>query len=217
MTRAFIFANGKMDTPPALLAGIQPSDLIIAADGGAHHCRSIGLVPLVIIGDLDSLVESDVSYYHSVGTEIIKFPAQKDETDLELALRLVDERGVSQVFIIGGMGARWDMTIANVMLAAHPQFSGLSISLLDGNDILSVMHGGGRSDFYGQYGNSLSLIPLGGDAEGITTNGVRYPLVNETLFFGSPRGVSNVIINDSAWVSLRRGRLLCCVSNREEM
>ncbi len=216
MTRTFIFANGNLDNPPSILNGIQPSDLVIAADGGTHHCRSIGIVPQVIIGDLDSLEESDVAFYHSMGTEIIKFPAQKDETDLELALRLAVKRASTQAYIIGGMGARWDMTIANVLLAAHPQFSGISICLLDGHDTLTILHGACQMDFPGHRGHTLSLIPLGGDAQGITTSGMEYPLEDETLYFGSPRGVSNIIIGDPAWVSLRQGTLLCCVLNREE-
>ncbi|NJD58624.1 MAG: thiamine diphosphokinase [Anaerolineales bacterium] len=215
MHRVFIFANGKMEQAPPIINELRPSDLVIAADGGTHHCRALGILPQVIIGDLDSLKPDDVSYYHSAGTEIKQFPAHKDETDLELALWLAIERGISQVNIIGGMGARWDMTIANVMLAAHPKFSGLSISLLDGNQALHVIHGESRSTFADRVGSTLSLIPLAGDAQGITTHGLEYPLVDETLKIGSPRGVSNVIIENPAWIYLRQGTLCCCLSMGE--
>jgi thiamine pyrophosphokinase len=216
MKRAYIFANGKMDKPPSAVKDIQPTDLVIAADGGTHHCHSLGIVPHAIIGDLDSLESTVVSEYISSGTEVIRFSTHKDETDLELALRFAVQRDVSHVDIIGGMGDRWDMTIANVMLAASPEFSALSIRLLDGDDALIILRGPGKEEFVDQNGNTLSLIPLGGDATSVSTFGLEYPLQDETLFFGSPRGVSNLINGETAWVYLKQGTLLCCLLNREE-
>jgi thiamine pyrophosphokinase len=210
MKRAIIFANGRMEAPPSLIKDINSSDLIIAADGGTHHCKILGITPNVIIGDFDSLESKDVTIYRQAGVEIIQYPTHKDETDLELALHLTLKYKISQVFIVGALGARWDMTIANVLLAAQPVFAQLIIRLLDGSQELAVLHGDGQIDIDGKPGMSISLIPIAGDAEGITTHGLEYPLINETLYFGTTRGISNVFVQSHAKVILRKGCLLIC-------
>ena len=208
MKRAIIFANGRMEAPPPIIKNINSSDLIIAADGGTHHCKSLGITPNVIIGDFDSLDPKDVTIYQQAGVEIIQYPAHKDETDLELALQLALKNEVTHVFIIGALGDRWDMTIANVLLAAHPEFSQLTIRLLDGSQELTILRGEGQIDIAGRPGSILSLIPIAGDAHGITTHGLEYPLNNETLYFGTSRGVSNVFLHAHAKVIIREGILL---------
>lgn len=214
MRRAIIFANGRMDIPPEIIKSLQSSDLIIAADGGTHHCESLGITPNVIIGDFDSLDSSKIIDYRQAGVEIIQYPIQKDETDLELVLEYTLKQGVTEIFIIGALGARWDMTLANILLTAHPKFSSSKIRLLDGSQELVLLRGGEQIDIQGRPGYLLSLIPLAGDAHGITTHGLEYPLIDETLYFGSSRGVSNVFLQDHAWIVVREGVILC-VLNRE--
>jgi thiamine pyrophosphokinase len=216
MNRAIIFVNGKMDIAPPILNDIHPSDLIIAADGGTQHCKSLGITPNVIIGDFDSLGAADIRSYQQAGIETAQYPTHKDETDLELALLFAANHDATHVFIIGGLGSRWDMTLANILLAVHIRFSQLSIRLLDGSDELAIIRGEGQMDINDRPGNTLSLIPLGGDVTGITTHGLVYPLADETLYFGSSRGVSNVIISDQARVIIKAGILLIAISSREE-
>jgi thiamine pyrophosphokinase len=214
MKRAYIFANGRMDASPPIIKEIKPSDLVIAADGGSHHCRALGIIPSVIIGDLDSLTAEEVRHFEQNGVRIIRYPTSKDETDLELALLFAQEHGIDEVIILGALGARWDMTFANVLLAAHSKFTGLSIRLVDGTQELSLLRGSGGIEINERKGQALSLIPIGGDANGITTTGLEYPLHDETLYLGSPRGVSNVIIGESAGVTLKSGILLVCLSSQ---
>jgi thiamine pyrophosphokinase len=169
----------------------------------------------VIIGDFDSLGAADISSYQQAGIETIQYPTHKDETDLELALLYAINHEVTHVFIIGALGDRWDMTLANILLAVHIRFSQLSIRLLDGFDELAILRGEGQMDITDRPGDTLSLIPLCGDASGITTHGLVYPLTDETLYFGSSRGVSNIILSDQAQVIIKAGILLLCLSNRE--
>lgn len=220
MKRAIIFANGSMEQPPAILHSLLPDDLIIAADGGTNHCKSLGLTPVVIIGDLDSLQQEEVSYYKLSGVEIIQYPRQKDETDLELALQLALKRKADRVYIIGALGARWDMTLANVLLIAHPDFSKMSIRLVEGAQEILLLRGGQQVDLYSRAGTPISLIPLAGDAHGITALGLEYPLEDESLFFGSSRGVSNVFLRNRCTIAIRDGLLLCfytAVNDRGEL
>ncbi len=212
MTRCIIFANGEMDTPPAILKQLQPDDLVIAADGGSRHCRAMGITPRVIVGDLDSISPAELAFFEGRATEILRFPSRKDETDLELAVQYAQKAGVEEVYVVGALGARWDMTMANILLLAAEKFSGLSMHLLDGTQEFSVLRGDSQAVFRGQPGDLLSLIPLGGDCGGITTQGLEYPLNNERLSFGSPRGVSNVFLHASVHIQLTEGVLLCLVN-----
>ena len=214
MRRAIIFANGRMDGPPEIVKSLQSSDLIIAADGGIHHCESLGITPNVIIGDFDSLDSTKASVFKHIGVEIIQYPIHKDETDLELALQFTLMQDVTEVFIIGALGARWDMTVANILQIAHPKFSSLKIRLLDGSQELLLLREGEQIDIQGRPGYQISLIPIAGDARGITTHGLEYPLNDEILYFGSSRGISNTFLQDHAWIVVREGILLCII-NRE--
>ncbi len=119
MKRAIIFANGRMESPPPITKSVLPSDLIIAADGGSLHCKTLGIIPNVIIGDFDSIGTKDISPYKEVGVEIVQHPTHKDETDLELALQYAVNHGVTKVHIIGALGNRWDMTLSNILLAVN--------------------------------------------------------------------------------------------------
>jgi thiamine pyrophosphokinase len=215
MKRAIIFANGRMDLKTPILKDLHPDDLIIAADGGTRHCKSIGITPNVVIGDFDSVDPNDIMYYQQAGVETTRYPTHKDETDLELALVFALNHKATHIYIIGALGNRWDMTIANVLLAVHIRFSQLSIRLLDGLTEFAVLRGESHVDINDRSGDTLSLIPIGGDAHGITTHGLVYPLADETLFFGSSRGVSNIIISNQAQVIIRAGILLVCISSKE--
>ena len=106
--RAVIFANGRLEYPGSAVAMIETGDLIIAADGGAMHCRKIGIKPMIIIGDMDSLMRDEVSAFEQEGVEIIRYSARKDYTDLDLAFRMAKERGVGEIIVFGGVGDRWD-------------------------------------------------------------------------------------------------------------
>jgi thiamine pyrophosphokinase len=213
MKRAIIFANGNFEQSTRVIPKIKPLDLIIAADGGSLHCKLLGLIPKVIIGDFDSLSPEEINIYQRAGSTIIPHPIHKDETDLELAIRYAKDQGVEEILIFGALGARWDMTLANLLLPAQAAFNNIIIRLLDGTQELTLLRGGETLNIQGSPGEIISLIPLAGDAHGITTNGMEYALNNETIYFGSPRGVSNVLQNKHAHISIKKG-ILMCIANR---
>jgi thiamine pyrophosphokinase len=209
--RAIIFANGILTDPAQARAVVQPGDLIIAADGGARHLQALQLTPEALIGDFDSLSAEELAALESSGAQVIRHPARKDYTDLELALEYALARGASQVQILAALGNRWDQTLANLLLAGSERFSGAQINLLDGPQELHLLRAGQTITLHGQPGDTLSLIPLAGDAHGITTHDLEYSLKRETLGFGSTRGISNVLLGSSARVELGEGMLVCVV------
>jgi len=204
--QAVIFANGTIDNSDSAISG---NDLIIAADGGTHHCLSSGITPDVVIGDLDSLTTDDIKRLQIADVEIIRYPAKKDQTDLELALKLAIDRGANEIVVFGAMGGRWDMSIANILLPAEQNLSNATIRIIDGRHEIMLLRAGKEMIFHGKKGDIFSLIPLGRDALGITTIGLEYPLKDDLLRLGSSRGISNLFIENSATVSLKQGLLLC--------
>lgn len=207
--RAVIFANGELHYPEHVRALLRPDDALIAADGGARHCMALALSPAVVIGDFDSLSEAELAALQSNGAEIIRHPSNKDETDLELALLHAKQIGATEVVVLAALGARWDQTLANILLLTHPKLSSMHIELVEGRQRIYAIKAQGV--IRAQPGDIVSLIPVGGDASGVITDGLKFPLNNETLYFGTTRGISNVLLNSQARVEVKHGVLLCVV------
>ncbi len=171
--------------------------------------QALRLLPQAAIGDFDSLDAGGLKALQQAGVKVSRFPMKKDQTDLELALQYVQSLGAKDVLLLGALGNRWDQTLANLLLPAAAAFADLRIRLVDGNQEMILVRSGQTHQFNGRAGDTLSLIPLAGDAAGITTQGLEFPLMDETLFFGSTRGVSNVLLGDRASIELKEGMLLC--------
>jgi len=209
--RAIVFANGNLSNPHAALKNINADDVVIAANGGTRHCQELNIKPTIVIGDLDSLKKSEIITLKEDGAQIITHPQRKDETDLELALLHAQKLDVDEVIIFAALGNRWDMTLANILLLTHAQLTKQTITITDGRQELHLLYEMSEITLYGLPGDVVSLLPLRGDAHGVTTQGLEYPLQKGTLQFGSTRGVSNVMREERVTVSLDKGLLLCCL------
>jgi thiamine pyrophosphokinase len=208
---AVIFANGEFNEPPNLKTLLARAGFIVAADGGAEHCARLGVQPHLLIGDFDSISTEVRMGLEKKGAQVLAFPTNKDKTDLELAVEHSIRAGANEVVILGGLGRRWDHSLANLLLAAQPQFADIRISFIQGEQRLHILRG--ENEIEAQLAERVSLIPLGGAALGITTAGLAYPLRDEMLNLGSTRGVSNVVVADGPRVKIRLGVLLCVISS----
>ena len=212
--RTFLVAGSPTGRQPASLAP-GPNDRVIAADSGAHHARVWGWPVHLLIGDLDSLPATEAATLTAAGTPVITAPTAKDETDLELALIHALTEGAQEIVICAALGGRTDHMLANVMLLTRPELAGLDVSIAEGEQTIRVLRGGEKASgevacltLESTPGDLLSLLPVGGDAAGVTTGGLAYPLRDETLCLGQARGVSNVFEATTARVWLRSGLLL---------
>jgi thiamine pyrophosphokinase len=205
--RAIIIANGEFTAQDAARAAFRPDDLLIAADGGLRHFRALGQRPHLVIGDLDSITSEERAMLNAEDIPVEQHPAEKDETDLELALLYAARQNAAPIVVLGGFGRRVDMTLANLMLLTHPQLANVRVEFWSGAQTVWLIRPPG-AEVRGQPGDTLSLLPLGGDAIGVTTRGLFYPLRDEPLAFGSARGVSNVLTTAPAHVALRAGLLV---------
>ena len=205
--KALILVNGEIYSPGVLRRRIHTEtfDLVLGADRGAGYAKTLNVTLDAVIGDLDSLSDST---RQSIGNaEFISYPSEKNETDLELTLLYAKEKGADRIVIIGAMGGRMDMIIGNIMLITNTGFSSCRIEVWHGEQTGWVIKPPGEV-ISGRRGDTVSLIPLGGNASGITTEGLVYSLKDEELPSGSVRGISNLLEKSSAHVELSNGLLL---------
>ena len=210
MKKALIFANGKRKDGIMVHRALdEASDAsIIVADGGVRIALKYNLVPDAIIGDMDSVDHEILKQLEATGVVIQHYPQEKNETDLELALSYAAEHGAQWIRIIGGIGGRFDQMLANVYLLALPQLANRDVAIVAGKQSICLLREG-ENIVVGQEGDTVSLIPISGDVCGITTYGLKYALQNDTLLFGPARGVSNVLLGDTAKIIIDTGYLLC--------
>lgn len=206
--RAIIIAGGQSAASNDLSTWLRPGDTVLGADGGAAQARAWGLVPELVIGDLDSLPAKERTALEVQGIEFLIHPRAKDETDLELALTYAAEQGFDDIVVLGALGGRLDHTVANVLLLALPILAGRRVRIVDGSQQASLARPGEALELLGQPGDRVSLLPLGGDAHGVTTGGLLWALERATLCFGYSRGVSNEMTGRHARVTLEQGLLL---------
>ena len=209
--RMVVFANGEMSDPKAAVAQwARPGDCLVAADGGARHALAAGARLQHVIGDMDSLDPGLRRRLAATDTAFHTAPVAKDETDLELVLLwAVSQPAVSEIVVLGALGGRPDQAQANVLLLGHPALAGRRVWMAAGRWEIQVIRAGESLTISGAPDDTLSLIPLGGAAHGVSTGGLVYPLADETLDFGPARGVSNRFLSDTATVSVREGLLWC--------
>lgn len=204
-TTVIVVAGG--DPPvPADLAGLPRDAVVIGADRGVAYAEQLGLPVTLAIGDFDSVPVDVLDRVAAGGAEIRRYPAEKDATDLELALDAAVELNPERVVVLGAHGGRLDHQLANLLLLASPRYKAVRMQARMGGAVMNAIHD--TAALTGRPGEVLSLIPVHGPAIGVSTSGLLYPLVGEDLPAGMSRGVSNVFIETTATVSVKSGTLL---------
>jgi thiamine pyrophosphokinase len=205
--RAVVVAHG--DVLPSDRAVIGAEDYVVAADGGAFALERWRILPHLVVGDMDSLGDAGVEKFARQGTPVAKFSAEKDESDLELAVAHAIAAGAKEIVLLGALGGdRLDHEIANLLLLADPGYNGVRLEARRGALRIRALRGRGSLELSGPVGALVTLLPVNGDAEGVTTEGLRYPLRAESLRFGRARGLSNEVASIPATVRLDKGTLL---------
>ena len=206
MPRIIIFANGQLPNPEAARALLREGDFILAADGGANHLYQMGILPNMLVGDLDSVDEDILFELTANEVEIVQYSEDKDETDLELAIQVAIEMGASQVLIAGALGDRLDQSLAALSLLSDPMLTRCDVRLDDGEQAAFFCRK--QAEIRGRSGDTVSLIPWGGLVEGVKTEGLVWPLYGETLYPSKTRGISNRLAGETASIQIQSGLLL---------
>ncbi len=176
--------------------------LILCADGGYTPLQALGIRPDAVLGDFDSLGHLPDH------PNVIRHPVEKDDTDMALAFRYGAAQGFRRFLLYGGLGGRTDHSLANLALLHQMALSGLQGWLWGQGEVFFALGAGQSVHFPATMEGICSVFALGDTAEGVTLEGLQYPLTDATLQPQIPLGVSNAFLSRPACVSVKKGTLL---------
>jgi len=202
-----IFANGESNLDINDIGTIFPVDKIICANGGTKLALRFDITPDIIVGDLDSLTEDISKKFENKKIEWKIYPKEKDETDLELAVREAIKFNPQEIYFIGLLGGRIDHLLSNLFFLEKVKDMGIEPYVIDKNLNIYLMKGEEERIFWGDKGDTLSLIPLSDVVDGISLEGLKYPLQNEPLYRKLTRGISNEFLLPQAKIKTSEGTL----------
>jgi thiamine pyrophosphokinase len=206
MQRIIIFANGDLPNLNKVRNLLRADDFIICADGGTRHAFALGLMPNLVIGDMDSISKVHWQKLEEAGVPIELFPPDKNETDLELAINRAIEFEPGEIVIVAALGGRLDQTIGNLALLTNVQLAAFDVRLDDGAEEIFFCRN--QVQVQGGSGDIVSLIPWGNPARGVQTQGLKWVLNSETLYPEKTRGISNEMLSETAHIKISSGTLL---------
>lgn len=185
-------------------------EYVICADGGLEKTESLNLIPDIIIGDLDSVNKLVLKKYLDMNVDLIKYPAEKNYTDMELAIEYAVDKGVKDIILIGASGTRLDHTIANIMLIERYFKQGIKMKIIDNNNTVQIVTN--NMEIKNKKNYNVSIIPITDSIEGITLQGFKYPLNDVIVKRGSTLCVSNIITDEKGIIKLNKGTALVFIS-----
>lgn len=206
MERLILFANGEFSREDFYLNEIREDDFIICADGALNFAWQLGLKVQMVVGDMDSADHSILEKLVEAGRQIIRYPAEKNESDLELAILEAIKMSPEEIIIFGALGKRIDHLFANLMLLDLPLKAGIKTSILE--EDYEIILTDKSIEIEGDSKSNLSLFPLDGPVRILKTQGLKYPLNNESLYVGAARGLSNQFTAEKAKIDIKEGKLL---------
>ena len=184
-------------------------DCMIAADSGMNFLYRNGIVPNVIAGDFDSVEDESLDEFSGLEeVEVLRLNPIKDDTDTEFVIREAIRRGAKEISILGATGTRLDHVLANIHLLRIGLEEGVAITLVDKHNRIRMIQDSVEIRKDEQFGDYISILPVNGDAKGVTLEGMKYPLQDADVKSFSSLGVSNEITADKARISVKEGILL---------
>ena len=205
--KAVILAGGSVTVTPALRDLCQEARLVVAADSGLRHAAALGVSPDVVVGDFDSVTEEVLAQYPDLPR--LEHPPEKDLLDLELALDYAQKGGATRYLIVGGLGDRFDQSLAAVFIAARWKREGRDVSLQSGDRAVHLLAGEDEVRLALPHEQRFSLLSLSDSV--VSLENAKYPLERHTLPFGVGRGVSNEVTRSPLGVKLAGGLVVLIV------
>ena len=187
--------------------------VIICADGASRQLLAHDIIPTVIIGDMDSTEEDILSYFKKRGSEVVRYPERKDETDTWLAMEYAFDMKPDEIIILGALGGRIDHALANIFLLVKAAEKDVKTKIVDETSELFVVADTATID--GNVGDTVSLFPLSSFVSGINLQGFDYPLSDGVMEMGAPYGISNRLAEKQGVISVGTGYLLVVRFYRE--
>lgn len=192
-------------------------DYLIAADKGLEVVEALSLTPDLIVGDFDSVDNNLISRYETdpkTVESVLRFKANKDLTDTQIAVERAVKYGVNEIEVLGATGDRIDHLLGNIAIMKYVIRWDAKMTIVDENNKITMINDRltlRKSEAFGKY---VSILPYSGAAEHVTLNGFKYDIVDEELSDSETLGVSNEIKDDIATIEVKEGYLIVVQSDR---
>lgn len=184
----------------------ETSELILCADGGANALHLAQIHPQVLLGDFDSINQEVFQYFVDQGVKTIRFKAEKDITDTQIAIEYALQLGATQITLLGATGSRLDHTLANIFLL-EKYVSVVKCQMIDIHNKIELLTNETTKEYQKDQYPYISLVPLSKKVKGVTTDGLKFPLFLATLKRKSSYGISNEIMGEKGRISIKTGVL----------
>jgi len=206
-SHALIVIGG--DQPDSRALAYIPRDVtVICADSGLDHALALGLTPHVFLGDMDSVSPGALASSQHETWTVISYDPLKDQTDTELALHYASSQGFTHITVLWGSGDRIDHVLGVLAALSHESLRPvLNLVAWIGADRVEILHAPSSYADQVRVGTTVSLMPLGTPATGVTTTGLQWNLSHEDLVPQSSRGVSNIAVLPNININIETGVL----------
>lgn len=201
-----IVANGDIKNTNILKTVIEKNDYVICADGAARYLKELNVYPDLLVGDLDSITKDTLEWIENGKVKTKRFPPKKDMTDTELAVEFAFEKSPTEITIVGAIGTRMDHSLGNLMLLYKIHNMNIKARII--NEFNDITITNNILNLKGKIGQTISIIPIGGNVKGVTLEGLEYPLIDHSIDMGSSLGISNKFKGERAVISVKEGTIL---------
>lgn len=208
MKTVAIVGNGPVNLLPDLFLFQDEINYWIGADKGAYHLAVKGIQVEYALGDFDSLTEEEKQFTFMHSNNNKEFLAEKDETDIELALNKAFELNPDRIFLFGVTGGRLDHELINIQLLYAIKDRGIRGIIVDQSNQIEMLFPGEYQITENRFYPYISFIPYTQHVKGICLTGFYYPLTNKNITWGSTLCISNRLLSKSGTFSFEKGIVL---------
>lgn len=208
--KTLLVLNGEKINKSIMYNLRDKSDFILSADGGTDYCIQIGIVPDLVLGDLDSISAKTMKILEKENVPINIFPVKKDKTDSQLSIEYLMDIGAREITIVGAIGSRMDYSLANILLLKTIKDKGINGKIVDNNNTILIVDDELILDR--QEGYFVSIIPIQIEGAMVSLRGFEYNLSKVRIDFASTHGVSNIIKDTKGYIKVHEGECLVFIS-----
>lgn len=208
--KALLILNGEKVSSDTMFKLKDESDFILSADGGTDYCIKLGIIPDLVIGDLDSISHRTMDILREQKVPINRFPIKKNKTDSQLSIEFLMDMGAAEITIVGAIGSRMDHSLANILLLKSIKDRGVKGKIVDSNNIIFLVDDELVIDRMDGY--FVSIVPTQAEGIRVSLKGFEYELSETKIDFASTHGVSNIIKYTRGYVKVHEGECLVFIS-----
>lgn len=208
--KALLILNGEKVNITTMLKLKEECDFILSADGATDYCTELGIVPDLVIGDLDSISLKTLDILRAKKVPINIFPVKKDKTDSQLSIEYLMDMGATEITIVGAVGSRIDHSLANILMLKTIKDRGLKGKIVDNNNTIFLIDDELALDRLKGY--FVSIIPIHLKGAVVSLKGFEYNLFKVKIDFASTHGISNFIIENKGYIKIHEGECLVIVA-----